>query len=103
MSDTLHSFRCPVCSHVDEASTGAGETAIECSHCGTALALASPVRARWGSASGWREDLDERTVRPLRYRDKGHLRRARFDRVQTRMAPGECGVSKGCHALVRFL
>jgi len=48
MSDTLHSFRCPVCGHVDEASTGPGETTVDCSHCGTSLKLASSIPGSMG-------------------------------------------------------
>ena len=42
MNPPLHSFRCPVCGHSDDASTAGPETRVTCAHCGTELALGPP-------------------------------------------------------------
>ncbi len=34
-----HSYRCPVCAHVDEVRTSEAAGWISCSHCGTELEL----------------------------------------------------------------
>jgi len=34
-----HSYRCPVCAHVDEVETSEAAGRITCSHCGTELEL----------------------------------------------------------------
>ncbi len=63
MTDHRHSFRCPVCGHVDEAVAGEAETRTRCTHCATELVLGPEVQGVMG--------VEVRVAGPVRTRRRG--------------------------------